>query len=74
LREAFMANAYRLRGSIQHIQEFVKRVKRWNDEKVRSADIDALSNTKDGDLILQGAKLGFQLGVSTKLGWVGECL
>jgi hypothetical protein len=74
LREALMANAYRLKGSVQHIQEFVERVKRWNEERVRSADIDALSNTKDGELILQGAKLGFELGVSMKLVWVGECL
>ncbi len=74
LREALLANKEKLRTGKEDIARFVERVKAWNDEKVLSADLDALAAPGLADTIQKAAKVGFMLAVEARLSWVGKLL
>jgi hypothetical protein len=74
VREVLQSRAARLKTGAADIVAFVLRVKKWNQAKVKTAALDALSATKEADMIVAAAKLEFMLAVWPKLPWVDECL
>lgn len=74
LREVLVLHQDKLRTAPADIQRFVERVQAWNAEKVLSADLDAIAQPGLAETIGKAAKVGFMLGVETRLPWVGKLL
>lgn len=65
-----------LNESPEYIQQFIKRVRKWNQSAVETAEIDALYATKKGqsDIIAKASSHGFMLAVDPKMPWIVSCL
>lgn len=74
LREVLNMNFDKLKSRPSDINAFVERVKKYNQEKINSAEIDSIHIEKDKDIILRAAKIKFMLAVDQKLSWVKEIL
>ncbi len=74
LREALTANQDKLRTEKVDIRRFVERVREWNTEKVRTADLEAMAAPGLADAIEKAANVGFMLAVGGKLTWVAKLL
>lgn len=76
LREVLMKHPSKLTMNSEAQEEFVARVKKWNNTQVKvySDDLTELYSSNVSDLHKKGAKIGFMLAIDPKLRWVAECL
>jgi len=74
LREVLNMNFDKLKTSSYDINEFIIRVKEYNQMKIDSAEMDSIFMEKDKDIILRAAKIKFMLAVDPKLSWIKSLL
>jgi hypothetical protein len=75
LRESFgKINTDSLKTSTEDIQRFVDRVKKYNQEKIKNADLESTFMEKESKFILRGAELKFMLAVDLSYPWIQKCL
>jgi hypothetical protein len=75
LREQLLARASRLSTSRAQIAAFVARVREWNEERVKEADLEMLTLTeKAGEQLERAAKLGFLLARDVRMRWIDACI
>jgi hypothetical protein len=75
LRERLTARVGRLAPSRTAVAAFVARVREWNAEGVRRADVDLLGlPEKEAERLGKAAKLGFVLAHDVRLPWIEACL
>ncbi len=74
IREVLKLYSDSLGTSKEEILAFVEKVKKWNEEKIKSADVEILSNVKHKDTLQSASKIEFMLGVDKKMPWVRECI